>query len=103
SVDGITPTPPPFTGGTNIGQWRPTPPAFAPGAGPQFAYMTPWVIPSQTPYLAPGPPALTTPEYAADLNESKLMGRATGSARSADQTLFSIFWNGNTPGFWNRT
>ena len=27
SADGITPPPPPFTGGTNIGQWRPTPPA----------------------------------------------------------------------------
>src|SRR2546422_4357160 len=55
SADGITPTPPAFLGGTNIGQWRPTPPALASGAGPQFAYMTPWVIPSQTQFLAPGP------------------------------------------------
>jgi len=65
--------------------------------------MTPWVIPSLAQYLAPGPPALTTAQYAADVNESKLMGSATSSARSVDQTLFSIFWNGNTPGFWNRT
>src|SRR4029450_128620 len=40
--DGFTPPPPPFLGGDAVGQWRPTPPALAPGAGPQFAYMTPW-------------------------------------------------------------
>lgn len=103
SADGITPAPPPFTGGTNVGQWRPTPPAFAPGAGPQFAYMIPWAIPSPTPYLAPGPPALDSARYAADVNEIKAMGSASSATRSADQTLFSIFWNGNTAGFWNRT
>jgi hypothetical protein len=37
STDGFTPAPPPFVGGIGVGQWRPTPPAFAPGAGPQFA------------------------------------------------------------------
>jgi hypothetical protein len=44
STDGFTPAPPPFLGGTGVGEWRPTPPALAPGAAPQFAYMTPWVI-----------------------------------------------------------
>lgn len=103
SADGFTPPPPPFTGGTNIGQWRPTPPAFAPGAVPQFAYMVPWAIPSQALFLVPGPNTLTSAQYATDLNESKLMGRVDSLARTADQTLFSRFWNGNTPGFWNRT
>src|SRR5207245_8809265 len=54
-------------------------------------------------YVAPGPPALTSAAYATDLNESKLMGSSTSLARTPDQTLFSIFWNGNTAGFWNRT
>jgi hypothetical protein len=31
------------------------------------------------------------------------MGNTNSAARSADQTLFSVFWNGNTAGFWNRT
>src|SRR6187401_775907 len=44
STDGFTPPPPPFLGGLEPGQWRPTPPAFAPGAAPQFATMTPWGI-----------------------------------------------------------
>jgi hypothetical protein len=103
SADGITPTPPPFLGGTDIGEWRPTPPAFASGAGPQFAWMTTWVIPSRVPFRPPGPPALDGAQYAADVNESQLMGRDTSLARTADQTFFSIFWNGNTAGFWNRT
>jgi hypothetical protein len=30
------------------------------------------------------------------------MGRTNSAARSADQTLLSILWNGNTPGLWNR-
>ncbi|HVH71149.1 MAG TPA: hypothetical protein VNB49_08585 [Candidatus Dormibacteraeota bacterium] len=36
SIDGFTPAPPPFLGGTAVGQWRPTPPAFASGVGPQI-------------------------------------------------------------------
>jgi hypothetical protein len=32
-TDGITPPPPPYVGGYAPGQWRPTPPAFAPGGG----------------------------------------------------------------------
>jgi hypothetical protein len=103
SVDGITPNPPPFTGGTNIGQWRPTPPGFLAGAAPQLAYMTTWVIPSREPFRPPGPPALDSAQYATDVNESQLMGRIDSATRTADQTLFSVFWNGNTAGFWNRT
>jgi len=103
SVDGITPNPPAFMGSTNIGYWRPTPPAFASGAGPQFAYMAPWLISSREQFHPNGPPTLNSAQYAADVIESQLMGRTNSAVRSADQTLLSIFWNGNTPGFWNRT
>src|SRR5256714_12921450 len=102
SADGFTPAPPAFLGGTGIGQWRPTPHGFLSGAAPQFAYMTPWAIQNPIPFRPPGPPALTSPQYAADFNEIKLMGSANSTARSADQTLFSTFWNGNTAGYWNR-
>ncbi len=73
STDGFTPPPPPFLGGFATGQWRPTPPAFLPGAGPQFAYMTPWVIQSPQQFRPSGPPALTSAQYAADLNEVAAM------------------------------
>jgi hypothetical protein len=108
-TDGFTPPPPPFVGvlgilasPTSIGVWRPTPTANLPGAGPQFASMTPWVLlrPSQ---FRPAPPlALATTDYANDVNETKLMGSSASLSRSNDQTELSFFWNGNTPLYWNR-
>jgi hypothetical protein len=103
STDGFTPTPPPYLGSTNTGKWRPTPPGFQSGAAPQFAYMTPWAIEFPSQFRPGRPPALTSAQYAADLNEVQVMGRVDSAARSADQTLFPVFWNGNTAGFWNRT
>lgn len=102
STDGFTPPPPPYLGGTAIGQWRPTPPDFSPGAGPQFATMTTWVINSPNQFRPGGPPDLTSAEYAAVFNETKTMGRSTGSLRTADQTQLAVFWNGNTALYWNR-
>jgi hypothetical protein len=102
STDGFTPAPPPFLGGTNPGEWRPTPPAFAPGAAPQFAYMTPWVIISPSQFRPPGPPALTSDRYAADFNETKTMGSQTSATRTADQTVYAWFWNSSTASYlWN--
>lgn len=102
STDGFTPDPPPYRGSIDIGKWRPTPPAFAPGNGPQFAYMTPWAINAPTQFRPAGPPPLDSVQYANDLNETKLMGSISSPLRTADQTLFCVFWAGNTAGFWNR-
>ena len=103
STDGFTPPPPPFVGGSAVGQWRPTPPGLLPGAGPQFAYMTPWAIQSQDQFLPGGPPALESAQYATDFNETKLMGRDTSVARSEDQTLACRFWNASSASYyWNR-
>jgi hypothetical protein len=102
STDGFTPAPPPFLGGTNVGQWRPTPPAFLPGAGPQFAHMTTWALNSPSQFRPPGPPAVTSDQYAADFNEVKEIGSNNSATRSAEQTEIAVFWNGNTPAFWNR-
>lgn len=102
STDGITPAPPPFFGGTGAGEWRPTPPALQPGAGFQFSYMTPWAINTPAQFRAPGPPALSSAQYAADLNEVKEIGSLNSLTRTADQTEIARFWNGNTPVAWNR-
>jgi membrane-associated phospholipid phosphatase len=102
-TDGITPPPPPFLGGSDPGEWRPTPPAFLPGAGPQFAYMTPWVMLSPSQFRPAGPPALDSVRYAADLTETQSMGSLSSTARSADQTLAARFWNSSTAAFyWHR-
>jgi len=101
--DGFTAVVPPFLGGTNPGEWRPTPPTFAPGTNPQVAVMNTWAIASHSEFRPSGPPELESTQYAEDYNEIKLMGSATSTIRTADQTQFSIFWAGNTIGFWNRT
>jgi PAP2 superfamily protein len=102
ATDGFTPAPPPFLGGLAAGQWRPTPPGFLPGAAPQFATMTPWIIVSPAEFRPAGPPALTSAQYAADVNEVKALGSLTGSTRTPFQTEVAVFWNGNTALYWNR-
>jgi hypothetical protein len=109
STDGFLPPPPPFLGvlgivgmPTAVGVWRPTPTVNAFGAGPQFASMTPWVLQRPSQFRLPPPNALTSADYATDYNETKMMGVYNGSARSSDQSELALFWNGNTPLFWNR-
>jgi membrane-associated phospholipid phosphatase len=102
ATDGFTPAPPPFVGGTAVGEWRPTPPGLLPGAGPQFAYMTPWSIAAPSQFRPGGPPALTSARYAADFNETKTMGSIASSTRTADQTIYAWFWAASTATYlWN--
>src|ERR1700759_23767 len=107
--DGNSPPPPPFVGvlgivGTPaaIGVWRPTPLGNASGAGPQYASMSPWVLERPSQFRLPPPNALTSPEYAADYNEIKIMGIFNGSQRTSDESELALFWNGNTPLYWDR-
>jgi hypothetical protein len=107
--DGFSPPPPPFVGvlgiltsPSAIGVWRPTPLLNAPGAGPQFATMTPWVLKRPSQFRLPPPNALTSPEYAVDYNEVKTMGSYNNSGRSSDQSELALFWAGNTPLYWDR-
>ena len=112
-TDGIAPPPPPFLGvlgivGTPaaVGAWRPTPspatPLGTPGAGPQFASMTPWVLTRPSQFRLPPPLDVTSPEFTADLREVRKMGTFSGSMRSDDQSKLALFWAGNTALFWNR-
>jgi PAP2 superfamily len=109
STDGFNPPPPPFVGALGlvglpsaIGVWRPTPLLNAPGAGPQFASMTPWTLKRPSQFRPLPPPALTSSTYTADYNESKTMGAFSGSPRTPDQSELALFWAGNTPLYWNR-
>jgi hypothetical protein len=103
STDGFTPPPPPFFGGLEEGRWRPTPPGFAPGAAPQFATMAPWGILAPDQFRPLGPPALGSPQYLLELEETRQMGSFTSPLRTADQTAACLFANGtNGTYLWNR-
>jgi len=102
STDGFSNVPPPFLGGLAPGEWRPTPPSFAPGLAPQLAQMLPWAIASPSQFRPGGPPALTSDRYSADFNEVKALGSLTSSTRSDDQTLYVRFWQSASPAdFWD--
>jgi hypothetical protein len=101
STDGFANALTPFFGSTGAGEWRSTPPPFLAAAGIQFPTMTPWALSSQDQFRAAGPPALSSMQYAMDVNEVKEIGSATSLTRTADQTEIARFWNGNTPIAWN--
>ena len=98
----------PYTPGSQPGDWRPTPPANAAAAAPQWANVTPWAMTSPSQFRNPdGPPALDSAEYTAAFNQVKEIGSATSATRTEDQSNIAQFWAGHAgtatpPGHWNR-
>jgi hypothetical protein len=79
-----------FTVGTLPGAWRPTSGVIDPGAWLQG--VTPFVLPDPDLFRGRGPHALHTRAYAADFEEVKAFGRATGSSRTQEQTDAANYW-----------
>ena len=100
--DGFTGSYPAFTGGTAVGQWRPTPPAFGPMSAQGLAFSAMFVLDSNRQFEPAPPRALTSPTYTDDFNAVKALGRRTGSTRTDDQTALAIFWEGNASVHWNQ-
>jgi hypothetical protein len=102
ATDGFSSTPPPFRGGTAVGQWRPTPPALASMTVQTLADTQPFVLASATQFRPPAPRGLLTSTYTDDFNTVKEFGRATGSMRTDLQTALAPFWEGNASVHWNQ-
>jgi hypothetical protein len=81
--------------GTGAGVWQRTPPGLAPGALPQMGGVTPFILKSVDQFAAKGRPALTSGEFARDLDEIKRLGGRHSTERTADQTAVALFWSGN--------
>jgi hypothetical protein len=100
--DGFGGSYPAFTGGTAVGQWRPTPPSFGPMSAQGLAFTAPFVLASKEQFR-PGPPrALTSDTYTDDYNAVKALGRRTGSSRTPEQTALAPFWEYNASVHWNQ-
>ena len=100
STDGFPDGGTPDLGSLEVGKWRPQ--ASLPAVAPWLAVMTPFVMPAPDHFRPAGPPALNSPAYASDFEEVKRIGRATGSTRTADQTVIAFFWTDNTIAHWNQ-
>jgi hypothetical protein len=103
------PNPPPFTGGTDIGVWRPTPsylpgppPSFSPMLAPWLRDVTPFTLTSPSQFRAPQPPALTSSQYTKAYKEVKALGALFDSARTPEQTDLALFWAANYLVLWNQ-
>ena len=102
ATDGFIGPYPPFTGGTAVGQWRPTPPAFGAMSAQGLAFTAMFSLVSNTQFEPPPPRSLTSDTYTDDFNAVKALGRKTGSTRTDDQTALAMFWEGNASVHWNQ-
>src|SRR5262245_30329506 len=100
--DGSGATPPPYTGSTEPGQWRPTPPANASGLLPHWGGVLPFAMTSSNQFRPDAPPDLEDAAYTAAFNEVKELGAANSASRSADQTELPPFWADASTGHWNQ-
>ena len=102
ATDGFVGNYPPFTGGTAMGQWRPTPPAFNAMSAQGLAFTAMFGLVSNTQFEPPPPRSLTSSTYTDDFDAVKALGRKTGSSRTDDQTALAVFWEGNASVHWNQ-
>jgi hypothetical protein len=109
--------PPQYTPGTAPGLWRPHPnpvppnppiddPAAAPGNAaavlPQWARVVPFTMASPWQFRLPGPPPITSEEYARDFEEVKRIGARNSTDRTPEQTDIAKYWYDGSPHHWSR-
>jgi hypothetical protein len=83
------------------GQWQ-----LQPGQAvqtPWLATMRPFLLDRASQFRAPPPPALTSRQYAKDLNETKAYGAINSTVRTPEQTAIAFFWVGNNINQYNQT
>ena len=88
---------------SGIGVWQPLQGASGPlcDPAPWVANAVPFLVQSLSQFRTAGPCALTSPQYAADLNEVETLGALNSTARSPEQTHLAAFWQGNPPANYN--
>ena len=90
-----------------VGEWTPTPGAFAPFLLPQWGFVEPFLMRTPSQLRPPAQPALVSRRYASEYNQVREIGSATSATRTLEQTEIAKFWadGGGTetpPGHWNR-
>ncbi len=77
---------PPYTPGTEPGDWQPTPPLFPPLLFPNWGKVTTFGIQNGAQFRSEPPPAIHTGKYARDYNEVKAVGDVASTVRPQDKT-----------------
>ena len=84
-----------YVAGTGPGQFRGLNPVNRNGP-----YIKPFALTSNAQFRVPPPLALTSAAYAADLNETRTLGSATSTTRSADESQLALFGTSSPPLYW---
>jgi len=90
-----------YAPGSGPGVWIPTPPAFANPQTPFLQFVTPFGYDDPARFRPHAPPALHSRKYTVDYNESKDLGRATDTSRTAEQSATALFWSPSASALWN--
>jgi len=78
------------------GVWQPSGDGYNTGvAGTTWPSLKPFGLRSTRQFRAPPPPALTSREYAINVNLTKSLGARFSTTRTADQTAAALFWYEN--------
>ncbi len=99
--DGAGVTPPPFVPGTEPGDYRLTPPAFAAPVFTQWPDVTPFVLQRASQFLPAPPPAVGSDAYANALGQVRSIGQDASLTRTPDQTQIGQFWSAPIQNYWN--
>ena len=90
-----------YTPGSGPGVWIPTPPAFANPQTPFLQFVTPFGYDDPARFRPHPPPSLRGRIYTADYNESKDLGRATDTSRTAERSATALFWSPSASALWS--
>ncbi len=96
--DGSAATPAPFVPGAQPGDYQLTPPNFPNPVFTNWGSVSPWVLDAGDQFRPPPPPPLSSPTWAAAINEVQSLGQDTSTSRTPDQTTIGKFW---APPIWN--
>jgi hypothetical protein len=91
-----------FLSGSGPGVWKPVLPAFGSDANAWVKDVKPFLIRGASQFRSRGPYDLDSRRYAREFNEVKLLGSATSTTRTVDQTNAALYWAENPPRTWNR-
>jgi hypothetical protein len=84
------------------GQWQLQTPVQT-AQTPWVATMRPFLLEQAAQFRAGPPPALTSNQYAKDLNETEAYGAINSSVRTPAQAATAYFWNANVINSFNQT
>jgi PAP2 superfamily len=93
AADGSTVVAAPVTAGTQPGDYRQTPPKNAAPMYTSWGSVTPFLLDSPQQFRPASPPPVSSPEYAAALDEVRTFGRDSSTTRTPDQTVAGTFWS----------